>query len=133
MPISPLELRDMNDKNMIESHINQLLSKIILNNQSKHDYPVIGNGGILHVAKKILHKQDDMTLSHDILNELYHDLITKSNKEKLAMGVPRTRVDIIEYSILILLKIMEYMDTNEIALANGNLRTGLALKYFKRF
>ncbi len=133
LPISPLELRDMNDQSHIESHINELLSKVILDNQSKHVYPVIGNGGILHVAKTLLHRQDEMTLPYDALDKLYHVLIKKSEKEKLAMGVPRTRVDIIQYSILILLKIMQYMDTNEIAVTNGNLRTGLALKYFKRF
>lgn len=133
LPISPLELRNMTNQAQIESHIDDLLSNIVLNNKSTDYYPIIGNGGILNVAKTLLNRQDNMTLSHDSLEKLYHILIKKSDKEKLKMGVPRTRVDIIQYSIMILLKIMKYMDTNEIALANGNLRTGLALKYFKRF
>jgi exopolyphosphatase/pppGpp-phosphohydrolase len=65
------------------------------------------------------------------LKNLFETLKDRTEEERVALGVPKMRADIFPFGLLIVMKIMEYGEADALLLSTSNLRTSLALDYFK--
>jgi exopolyphosphatase/pppGpp-phosphohydrolase len=55
-----------------------------------------------------------------------------SDDERVKFGVPMSRADVMPYGLLIILRLMKKIGIDNLILCVGNLRSGIAIRYFDK-
>jgi exopolyphosphatase/guanosine-5'-triphosphate,3'-diphosphate pyrophosphatase len=133
LPLSSIDLSAMGSFAAAEIAVEQNLQMLKFNDSNISGYPLVGSGGTLRVANLLINGSRDQKFTRQEVESLLNVLMSKTEEEREALGVPRMRADIFPFGLLVVRKLMAHVHNEELDLMMGNLRLSLALNYFKMF
>lgn len=131
VPISIINLAKRHTYRNIHSFVFKTLDKTGLSVLCGQECPLIGCGGTLKVANSFLTQGKATFLSYDDLQNLFDHIKNKSFKERVSMGIPKMRADVLPYGIVVILNIMKFVQADRVYLSASSLRMSVAFDHFK--
>ncbi len=99
--------------------------KEIYTNFNLIEYPLIGTGGSLLIAKKILGKHQGNKLSYREIYGLYQKIRNMNISERINFGIPSGKSDIFDIALAIVLVMLELTSRKYITISLANIRYGV--------
>ena len=130
-PISSISLSKIGNLNQAKKIIDDTFNNVHFISDDLSGFKLVGSGGVLKIAVRLLGKCN-RNVDYQSLNNLYNKLVGMSDDERVKFGVPMSRADVMPYGLLIILRLMKKIGIDNLILCVGNLRSGIAIRYFDK-